>query len=73
VEVWGGIGRGMRGFFRGMLRGVSNPCEGSKILFVLFRPRLVCSSLLHLRSAWNVNSQKFALRGFSAVCTQPKA
>jgi hypothetical protein len=36
----GGLGRGMRGFFSGMLRGVSNPREGSKILFPL-RPRLV--------------------------------
>jgi hypothetical protein len=33
---------------------VSNPHEGSKILTLLFRPRLVCSSLLHLRSSWKV-------------------
>ena len=48
-----------RGFFGGIVRGVSNACEGSKILSFLFRPRLVCSSLLHLRSSWKVNSQKF--------------
>jgi hypothetical protein len=41
-----------RGFFGVMLRGVSNPREGSKILTFLFRPRLVCSSFLHLRSSW---------------------
>src|SRR5215217_9675503 len=35
-----------------MLRGVSYPYEGSKILGLLFRPRLVSSSLLHLRSSW---------------------
>jgi hypothetical protein len=36
-------------FFSGMLRGVSDPREGSKILFFLFRSRLGCSSLLHLQ------------------------
>jgi hypothetical protein len=41
-----------RGFFGVMLRGVSNPREGSKILTFFFRPRLVCSSFLHLRSSW---------------------
>jgi hypothetical protein len=38
--------------FGGMVRGVSSPPEGSKILSFLFRPRLVCTSLLHLRSSW---------------------
>jgi hypothetical protein len=33
------------------VRGVSNPREGSKILTFLFRPRLVYSSLLHLRTS----------------------
>jgi hypothetical protein len=28
-----------------MVRGVSGPCEGSKILTFLYGPRLVCSSL----------------------------
>ena len=41
-----------RGLFSGLVRGVSDPCEGSKILCFPFRPRLVCSSLLHLRSLW---------------------
>ena len=49
-----------RGFFGGMDRGVSNASEGSKILTFLFRPRLVCSSLLHFLSSWKVDSQKFA-------------
>ena len=40
-----------RGFFSGMVRGVSDPREGTKILTFLFRPRLVCSPLLHLRSS----------------------
>ena len=48
-----------RGFFSGMLRGMSDPREGSKILTFPFRPRLVCSSFVHLRSAWKVISQKF--------------
>jgi hypothetical protein len=46
---------------------VSNPREGSKILTFLFRPRLVCSSFLHLLSSWKVHSANFALRGFSEV------
>jgi hypothetical protein len=49
-----------RAFFSGMVRGVSNAREDSKILTFLFRPRLVCSVLLHLRSSWMVNSPKFA-------------
>jgi hypothetical protein len=56
-----------RGLFSGMLRGVSSPREGSKILFFLFRPRLVCNSLLHLRSSWKVNSANFAITEFSEV------
>jgi hypothetical protein len=40
-----------RQFFSGMVRGVSNACEGSKILTFLFRPPLVCSSLLDLRGS----------------------
>jgi hypothetical protein len=36
-----GVGRGIMGFFNGILRGVSNAREGSKILTLLFRPRLV--------------------------------
>ena len=40
----------------GMVSGVSNAREGSKILSFLYRPRLVCSSLLHLRSLWKVHS-----------------
>jgi hypothetical protein len=47
--MWGGIGRGMRGYFSAMLRGVSRPSEGSKRLSFLFGPRLAYSSLLHLR------------------------
>lgn len=29
-------------FCNGMVRGVSNPREGSKMLTLLFRPQLVC-------------------------------
>jgi hypothetical protein len=61
------VGRGIRGFFSGMVRGVSNGPEGSKILCFLFRSRLVCSSLLHLQCSWKVTAAKFALRGFSEV------
>jgi hypothetical protein len=46
-----------RGFFSGVIRGVSSPREGSKILKFLCRSRLVCSSLLHLQSSWKVNSR----------------
>jgi hypothetical protein len=35
-----------RGFFSSLVRGVSNPCEGSKILSFLFRSHLVCSSYI---------------------------
>src|SRR5215203_5634301 len=38
------------GIFMRVIRGVSNACEGSKILFFLFRSRVECSSPLHLRS-----------------------
>jgi hypothetical protein len=41
MEIGGGIGRGMKGFCSGMVRGVSNACEGPKILIFLYRPRLV--------------------------------
>jgi hypothetical protein len=37
VEIWGGVRQSNRGFFSGMIRGVSNPREGSKILTFLFR------------------------------------
>ena len=57
-----------RGFFSDLVRSVSNPCEGSKILTFPFRPRLVCSSLLHLPSSWMVNSANyFACGEFSEV------
>ena len=44
-----------------MVRGVSNPREGSEIRSFLFRSRLVCGS-------WNVNSTTtFAMTEFSEV------
>jgi hypothetical protein len=56
------------GLFSGMVRGVSNACEGSKILSFLFRPRLVWSSLLDLRCSWKVDSaNNVALCVFSEV------
>jgi hypothetical protein len=61
MDLWGGIRRGIRGFFSGMVRGVSNPREGSKILSFLFRPRLVYSWPLHLRNSWKVNSLRSSL------------
>jgi len=48
-----------RGFFSGMVRGVSDPREGSKNLTFLSQPRMVCSSVLHLRSSWKANCPKF--------------
>ena len=39
-----------RGFSSGMVRAVWDPREGSKIQTFLFSARMVCSSLLHLRS-----------------------
>ena len=56
-----------RGFFSDPVRGVSDHPEGSKILIFLFRPRLVCSSLLHLRCSGKVNSSNFACMEFSDV------
>jgi hypothetical protein len=41
-----------------VVRGVSSPREGSKILTFLFGPRLVCSLLLDLHSSWKVNSPR---------------
>ena len=75
MRSYGCLGRDRqrnRGFFSGMLRGVSNPREGSKILTFLFGPRLVCSSLLHLLSSWKVNTANyFALCAFSEVMHSP--
>jgi hypothetical protein len=70
LRSYGNLGRDRqrnRGFFSDMVRGVSEPREGSKILTFLSRPRQVCSSLLHLRSVWKVNSPKFAAAGLSEV------
>jgi hypothetical protein len=61
-----------RGFFSAMVRGVSNAREGLKILIFLSRPPLVCSSLLHRRSSWKGDSQKFAGRGFSELLHRPE-
>ena len=55
-----------------MVRGVSHPCQGSKILSFLFRPRLVCNSLLHLRSAWKVNCANFRFTEFYEVGPQDR-
>ena len=54
-----------------MVRGVSDLYEGSKILTFLFRPRLVCSSLLDLRSSWEVHAAKFGEQKFSEVPQSP--
>src|SRR5215211_929039 len=54
-----------------MIRGVSEPCRGTKILTFLFRSSLVCSSLLHLRSSQNLPSAKFGCsRQFSEASTR---
>ena len=55
-------------FSRDRIRGVSHPHEVSKMLTFPFRPRLVCSSLLHLRSSQKVNSRKFDLARAAAPC-----
>ena len=47
------------GLFSDLVRGVSNPREGSKILTFLVRSSLVCSSPLHLRSSWKANSANY--------------
>jgi hypothetical protein len=54
LKSYGCLGRDWhrnRGFFSGLVRGVSNLREASKILAFLFRSRLVCNSLLHLLSS----------------------
>jgi hypothetical protein len=67
MEIWG-IGRVMRGFFSGMVRGMSNTRKGSKILTFLFGPRLVCSKFLLLRSSWKGRfCDSFALTAFLEV------
>ena len=60
-----------RGFFSDLVRGVSRPREGSKILSFLFRSHLVCSSLLHLGRSWKVNTANFALCVFYEVRHSP--
>jgi hypothetical protein len=51
-----------------MLRGVSNPREGSKMPVFLYGPRLVRSSLLYLRCSWKGYSANYlALREFYEV------
>src|SRR5215207_9126134 len=77
LRSYGYLGRDRqrsRGFFSGMVRGVSNPRGGSKMLSFLYQPRLVCSSPLHLRSAWTVNSAKldFRFTEFSEVRRRQK-
>jgi hypothetical protein len=53
-------------------RGVSNAREGSKFLTFLFRTRVVCYLLLHLRSSCKVNSANyFALTAFLEVHMAP--
>jgi hypothetical protein len=60
-----------RGSFSSMIRGVSSPREGSKILSFLFRPQMVCSPILHLRSSWKWNSANFRFTEFSEVRVIP--
>src|SRR5215211_1421008 len=60
-----------RGFFSGIVRGVSDPREGSKILTFLFRSRPVCILLLHLKRSWKVDSANFAFVVFSGVRRTP--
>src|SRR5215208_2803527 len=50
IVVWGRERN--REPLRCLVRGVSNVCEGSKMLTFLFRSPPVCSSLLHLRLSW---------------------
>jgi hypothetical protein len=40
-----------RAFFSGMVRGVSMPSEGSKILSFLFVPRVVCGARSYISEA----------------------
>jgi hypothetical protein len=40
-----------RGFFSGMVRVVSNPREGLKILTCLFRSRVVCRARSYISEA----------------------
>jgi hypothetical protein len=67
MEHQGRVRQRKRGFFSGILRAVSNAREGSKILSFLYRPRLVCSSLLNLRCSWKGCSARFACMEFSDV------
>ena len=53
-----------------LVRGVSDLCEGSEVLTFLFGPRVVYSSLLHLRSSWKDNSANyFAMTELSEGCS----
>jgi hypothetical protein len=62
LKSYGYLGRDRqrnRGLFSGMLRGVSNPRKGSKILFSLSRFRLVYNPLLDLLSSWKGSSANY--------------
>jgi hypothetical protein len=48
-------------------QGCVESLRGLECMTFLYRLRLVCSSLLHLRSQWKVNSANFALTTYSEV------
>jgi hypothetical protein len=54
LSNYGELGRDRqrnRVFFSGMLRGVPNPREGSKILPFLLQPRVVCRARSYISEA----------------------
>src|ERR671921_509711 len=67
MDSWCGIGRGTRGLFSGMLRGVSSPREGLKILTFLFRSRLIAANLA-LRVFCEVLHNLYAEKSFKGYC-----
>jgi hypothetical protein len=69
--LWNIVAQGRqrnRGPLSVYVRGVSRPSEGPKNLTFLFRSRVVCTSLLHLRSSWN--SANFGFTAFYEVQMQ---
>jgi hypothetical protein len=57
-----------QGVFSGMVRGVSNPREGSNMLTVLYRPRLVCRARSYISEARG----RLILRSWTSVLRNSK-
>jgi hypothetical protein len=58
MDICSGIGSGIRGFSSDIVKGVSDPPEGSKILTFLFRTRLMRRTRSYVSEARGENVRK---------------